>query len=197
MSISDHQLIKIALLDSVSDISKVNESQTPEELIELLYRRAKRSLIDQILQQVKTISPAFFEKLVIDLLIKMGYGGCREDAGRVVGGSYDEGIDGIITEDRLGLDIIYVQAKRWQQTVGRPEIQKFAGALQGKRARKGVFITTSEFSSEAILYASSIDTKIVLIDGEKLANMMIDFNVGVSPVRSFEIKRFDWDYFSR
>lgn len=195
MSIANHQLIKIALLDNISDIGVINISRTPEELIDLLYQGAKESLIDDILRHVKNISPSFFEKLVVDLLVKMGYGGCRDDAGRVVGKSYDEGIDGIINEDRLGLDIIYIQAKRWQSTVGRPEIQKFAGALQGKRARKGIFITTSEFSSEAILYASSIEINIVLIDGVKLANMMIDFNVGVSPTRSYEIKQLDSDYF--
>ncbi len=198
MSISkpEHQLFKIALLDCASDIEVIKGGNNPEELIDLLYQGAKKALIDEILQYVKTIPPDYFEKLVVDLLVKMGYGGSREEAGQVVGGSYDEGVDGIINEDRLGLDVIYIQAKRWRGTVGRPEIQKFAGALQGKRARKGVFITTSEFSSEAILYASSIDINIVLIDGLKLANMMIDFNVGVSPVRSFELKCLDMDYFN-
>jgi len=126
----------------------------------------------------------------------MGYGGSRKDAGRAIGKSGDEGIDGIIKEDRLGLDIIYIQAKRWDSTVGRPEIQKFAGALQGQRARKGIFITTSDFSRDAHDYASRIDSKIVLIDGEQLAQMLIDHNIGVAPVANYEIKRVDSDYFT-
>lgn len=126
----------------------------------------------------------------------MGYGGSRKDAGKAIGKTSDEGIDGIIKEDRLGLDIIYIQAKRWENTVGRPEIQKFAGALQGKRARKGVFITTANYSKEAIEYAGLIETKIVLIDGEQLAQLMIDHNVGVTPIQAFELKRNDMDYFA-
>ncbi len=134
---------------------------------------------------------------MVELLVKMGYGGSRKDAGQAIGRSGDEGIDGIIKEDRLGLDIIYVQAKRWGNTVvGRPEIHKFAGALQGQRARKGVFITTSAFSREAKDFASMIDTKIVLIDGEELAQLLIDHNVAVTPVRSYEVKRVDSDYFA-
>ena len=126
----------------------------------------------------------------------MGYGGSRQDAGRAIGKSADEGIDGIIKEDRLGLDIIYIQAKRWENTVGRPEIQKFAGALQGQRARKGIFITTASFSQQAEEYASQIENKIVLIDGERLAQLMIDNNLGVSPTITYEIKRIDSDYFT-
>jgi restriction system protein len=126
----------------------------------------------------------------------MGYGGSRQDAGRAIGGSGDEGIDGIIKEDRLGLDIIYIQAKRWENTVGRPEVQKFAGALQGQRARKGILITTSSFSKEAQDYASKIDSKIVLIDGEQLAQLMIDHSLGVSPMAAYEIKKIDTDYFT-
>jgi restriction system protein len=125
----------------------------------------------------------------------MGYGGSRRDAGRTVGRSGDGGIDGVIKEDRLGLDAIYLQAKRWEGTVGRPEIQKFAGALQGRRAKKGVFITTSSFTKEAEEYANTIETKIVLIDGERLTELMIDHNVGVSPIAAYEIKRLDSDYF--
>jgi len=125
----------------------------------------------------------------------MGYGGSRKEAGKAIGRSGDEGIDGIINEDRLGLDVIYVQAKRWQATVGRPEIQKFAGALQGHRAKKGVFITTSDFSREAGEYVAKIDSKIVLIDGEQLAQLMIDHNVGVTPITSYETKKVDSDYF--
>ena len=126
----------------------------------------------------------------------MGYGGSLRDAGQAVGKTADEGIDGIIKEDRLGLDIIYIQAKRWDNTVGRPEIQKFAGALQGKRAKKGVFITTSNFSREAQEYVSLIETKIVLIDGDQLAQFMIDNNVGVTPVQTYEVKKIDTDYFA-
>jgi restriction system protein len=126
----------------------------------------------------------------------MGYGGSRKDAGKAIGKSGDEGLDGIIKEDRLGLDIIYIQAKRWEATVSRPEIQKFAGALQGQRARKGIFITTSDFSREAHDYASRIDSKIILIDGDQLAQMLIDHNIGVTPVANYEIKRVDSDYFT-
>src|SRR2546422_122996 len=125
----------------------------------------------------------------------MGYGGTLRDAGAAIGRSGDEGIDGIIKEDRLGLDVIYMQAKRWESTVGRPEIQKFAGALQGQRAKKGIFITTSDFSKEALEYAARIDNKIILIDGEQLAQLMIDYNIGVTPVTTYEIKRIDSDYF--
>ncbi len=125
----------------------------------------------------------------------MGYGGSRRDAGRAIGRSGDEGIDGIINEDKLGLDVIYVQAKRWDATVGRPEIQKFAGALQGQRARKGVFITTSQFSRDAYEYAKLIDSKVILIDGERLSTLMVDHNVGVSLVGTYELKRVDSDYF--
>jgi restriction system protein len=126
----------------------------------------------------------------------MGYGGSRKDAGKAIGRTGDEGIDGIIKEDHLGLDNIYVQAKRWDAAVGRPEIQKFAGALQGQRARKGIFITTSEFSKEAHEYVSRIDSKIVLIDGKTLSRLMIDFGVGVTAVATYEVKKIDSDYFA-
>lgn len=126
----------------------------------------------------------------------MGYGGSLTDAGKAVGKSGDEGIDGIIKEDRLGLDIIYIQAKRWDNTVSRPEIQKFAGALQGQRAKKGIFITTSDFSREANDFVAKIESKIVLIDGQQLAQFMIDHNIGVTPVANYEIKRIDSDYFN-
>jgi restriction system protein len=125
----------------------------------------------------------------------MGYGGSRKEAGQAVGRTGDEGIDGIIKEDKLGLDIIYIQAKRWEANIGRTEIQKFAGALQGQRARKGIFITTSAFSKDALDYVNKIDSKIILIDGERLAELMIEHNVGVSPVASYEVKKIDSDYF--
>jgi len=141
-------------------------------------------------------SPAFFERLVVELLVQMGYGGSRRDAARAVGQTGDGGIDGIIDEDRLGLDTIYIQAKRWKESVGRPEIQKFVGALLGKHAKKGIFITTSSFSAEATKYVSEIDAKVILIDGKRLAEFMIDYNVGVTEVTSYQLKRIDSDYFN-
>ena len=173
-----------------------DDDATPEEEIEAAYQQLRESLAAELIETVKDCSPAFFEQLVIDLLVKMGYGGTRKDAGQAIGRSGDGGIDGIIKEDRLGLDIVYVQAKKWDNTVGRPEIQKFAGALQGQRARKGVFITTSEFSSAARDYVSLIDSKIVLIDGETLAQLMLDFDIGVTKVAVYELKRVDSDYFT-
>lgn len=169
---------------------------TPEEALYEAHERLRASLESELLQQVKTASPAFFERLVVDLLVRMGYGGSFRDAGQAVGKSGDGGIDGIIKEDRLGLDLIYIQAKRWEASVGRPEIQKFAGALQGHRARKGVFITTSTFSKDAIAYVEKIDSKIVLIDGPTLARHMVDNDVGVSLVTDYQVKRVDSDYFS-
>jgi len=169
---------------------------TPEEALEEAYDRLRRGLESELLQRVMGASPAFFERVVIDLLVKMGYGGSFRDAGQAIGKSGDGGIDGIIKEDRLGLDVIYVQAKRWEGSVGRPEIQKFAGALQGHRARKGVFITTSAFSKDAYEYVERIDSKIVLIDGATLTQFMVDSGVGVSLETSYEVKRVDSDYFS-
>lgn len=169
---------------------------TPEEALEEAYERLRGGLESELLQRVMSASPAFFERLVIDLLVRMGYGGSFRDAGQAIGRSGDGGIDGIIKEDRLGLDVIYVQAKRWESSVGRPEIQKFAGALQGHRARKGVFITTSAFSRDAHEYVERIDSKIVLIDGATLTRFMVDSSVGVSLVTSYEVKRVDSDYFS-
>jgi len=170
--------------------------ETPEESLEAAYQKVRHDLAAELLQTIKSGSPTFFERLVVDVLVKMGYGGTRQDAGKAVGRSGDDGIDGIIKEDRLGLDIIYIQAKRWENVVGRPEVQKFAGALQGHRAKKGIFITTSSFSKDAEDYVSRIDSKIVLIDGAMLAHLMIDHNVGVSPVAAYEIKKIDSDYFT-
>jgi len=178
-----------------SSSQDVEASQTPEEQIELAFLALRSSLGSEILSKLRASSPSFFENLVVELLVAMGYGGTRKDAGQAIGRSGDEGIDGIIKEDRLGLDTIYIQAKRWLQTVGRPEIQKFAGALQGFRAKKGIFITTSDFSREAIEYASRIESRIVLIDGEMLWNLMIDFGIGVSKTATYEIKKIDNDYF--
>jgi len=172
-----------------------NDEKTPEESLESAYQKVHKGLASELIQTVKNCSPEFFERLVVDVLIKMGYGGSRKEAGQAVGRSGDGGIDGIIKEDRLGLDIIYIQAKRWENTVGRPDVQKFAGALQGHRAKKGIFITTSGYSKEALDFVSRIDSKIVLIAGETLAQHMIDHNVGVSPVAAYEIKKIDSDYF--
>lgn len=171
------------------------QSRTPEEEIEAAYQMIHDSLAEELLRQVKSCSPGFFERLVVDVLVSMGYGGTRREAGKAIGKSGDEGIDGIINEDRLGLDVIYIQAKRWEGTVSRPEIQKFVGALHGQKARKGIFITTSDFSKQAIQYASNIENNVVLIDGETLAGLMIDHDVGTASVSSYEIKRIDSDYF--
>lgn len=174
----------------------VCQTKTPRELIHECYQDLRNALADDLLQQVSVKSPVFFEHLVLDLLVRMGYGGSREDAAQVVGKSGDEGIDGIIKEDRLGLDVIYIQAKRWKSNVGSPEIQGFIGALQLKGAHKGIFITTSSFTPAAKDTAQKIGNRIVLIDGMQLAQLMIDFNVGVSVETNYEVKRVDQDYFS-
>ena len=173
----------------------LSPTATPEEVIELAHQGLREQLGQELLARILSCSPSFFEQLVVELLVKMGYGGSRRDAGERIGQTGDGGIDGIIKEDRLGLDTIFIQAKRWQGTVGRPEIQKFVGALQGQRARKGVFITTSNYTAEAVDYVSRIDTKVVLIDGKQLATLMIDFDVGVSVAASYIVKRVDSDYF--
>ncbi|MEB2333515.1 MAG: restriction endonuclease [Anaerolineaceae bacterium] len=172
------------------------EESTPEEILDGAYQEIRDNLALEVLENVMSCSPAFFERLVVELLVAMGYGGSRRDAARAVGQTGDEGIDGIIDEDRLGLDTIYIQAKKWANNVGRPEIQKFVGALAGKRARKGIFITTSSFSSDAVRYASDIDTKVILIDGKRLAELMMDYNIGVNEVTTYKLKRIDSDYFS-
>lgn len=180
-----------------SDASTVTaeEAQTPEEQIEQAYETLRENLAGELLQQLKSASPSFFEKVVVDVLVRMGYGGSLKDAGQAIGRSGDEGIDGVINEDRLGLDSIYIQAKRWEGTVSRPEIQKFAGALQGKRATKGVFITTSDFSEGSRDFASNISSKIILIDGNQLADLMIEYGVGVSTIVTYELKKLDSDFF--
>ncbi|MHC4738590.1 MAG: restriction endonuclease [Planctomycetota bacterium] len=176
---------------------KIDEDglQTPEEDMGIAYEELNQNLAQELLDKIKDSSPIFFEILVIELLVKMGYGGSRKDAGQAVGRSGDEGIDGVIKEDRLGLETIYIQAKRWENNVSRPEVQKFAGALQGQRAKKGIFITTSAFTKEAMQYASKIENKIVLIDGERLSQLMIEHNIGVSTTASYEVKKIDTDYF--
>jgi len=176
--------------------SEIQDSQTPEELLENAYLQVRRQIESELLALIKSNAPEFLERVVVDLVVRMGYGGSRKDAGEALGRSGDEGIDGIIKEDPLGLDIIYLQAKRWEGTVGRPEIQKFAGALQGQRARKGIFITTSTFSADALEYASRIDAKIILIDGPRLTKLMFDHGVGVATASNYEVKRIDSDYFT-
>lgn len=178
------------------DIEEPTSFITPEENLENSHQTLRSELGSEILTTIKSCSPDFFEQLIIDLLVIMGYGGSRKEAGEVIGRSGDEGIDGIIKEDSLGLDIIYLQAKKWENVIGRPEIQKFAGALQGQRAKKGIFITTSWFSKEALEYIKGIEVKIILIDGVQLVDLMIDHNVGVSVETIYELKRIDSDYFS-
>jgi restriction system protein len=171
--------------------------QTPEEALEDSYQNIRRSLAQELLDKITTLSPSFFEKSVVELLVKMGYGGSMKDAGKAIGKSGDEGIDGTIKEDKLGLDIIYIQAKRWQSgnVVGRPEIHKFVGALAGQGAKKGIFITTSSFTKDALEFVPRNETKIVLIDGFQLAQLMIDYNLGVTVQHTYEIKKIDSDYF--
>ncbi|MFN8259129.1 MAG: restriction endonuclease [Bacteroidales bacterium] len=174
----------------------VNE-QTPEENLDKAYQRIRKSLATELLNKVVELTPAFFERLVVELLVKMGYGGSIKDAGKALGKSGDEGIDGTIKEDKLGLDIIYIQAKRWKpgNVVGRPEIQKFVGALAGQGAKKGIFMTTSNFTKEALEYTPRNETKIVLIDGEQLAQLMIDCSLGCTTQQIYELKKIDSDYF--
>ncbi|TMQ30672.1 MAG: restriction endonuclease [Nitrospirae bacterium] len=170
--------------------------ETPEETLQKSYESIRGDLASQIVQRIGANSPQFFERMVVDLMVAMGYGGSRADAGKSIGGSGDEGIDGIIKEDRLGLDLVYLQAKRWEGTVGRPEVHKFVGALHGKRAKKGVFITTSKFSDDAKNYVETIDPKVILIDGRMLAELMIDHGLGTTTTATFQVKRIDSDYFT-
>ena len=169
--------------------------QTPTDQLEQAYESIERDLVEDLLDMVKRQSPAFFEHLVVDLLVRMGYGGSFENSAQVTQYTNDNGIDGIIYEDKLGLDKIYIQAKRWENQVGRPKIQEFAGELSGQNANKGVFITTSSFSKEAREFVKIITQKIVLIDGSELAKYMIEYNVGVSTKKVYEVKRIDNDYF--
>jgi restriction system protein len=170
--------------------------ETPEERFEASFRQLQSSLASDVLETVKRASPAFFERLVVKLLVAMGYGGSVEDAGNAVGRAGDDGIDGIIKEDKLGLDIVYVQAKKWSDTpVGRPAVQAFAGSLEGHRARKGIVMTTSAFTNEAREYVQRIEKKIVLIDGKRLAELMIEYDVGVAVAKAYTLKKIDTDFF--
>jgi restriction system protein len=186
-----HRITPVSIEKTEND-----QHNTPEEDLESAHEKIRDGLASEVMEKIKTCSPSFFERLVVDVIVKMGYGGTRQDAGKAIGKSGDGGVDGIIKEDKLGLDTIFIQAKRWENTVGRPEIQKFVGALTGQKAKKGLFISTSDFSREAIDYVSRIDTKIVLIDGETLAQLMIDHNVGVSTINTYELKKVDQDYFA-
>lgn len=171
------------------------ETATPEERIDAAYRELRQALIAEVRDRISSISPTAFEDLVLDVLHAMGYGDGTEGSRLRTGTSGDAGIDGVIREDRLGLDIVYVQAKRWEATVGRPVVQGFVGALQGARASKGIIFTASAFSSEAQQYAASVSPRVVLVDGERLAALMIDYNVGVSDRETYAVKRVDSDYF--
>jgi restriction system protein len=173
----------------------VQTTATPEETIEAVITELNNNLATEILSYLKDTSSNYFEQIVVEVLVKMGYGGSRKEAGEVVGKSGDAGIDGIIKEDKLGLDAIYIQAKKWENPVSRPEIQKFVGALQGRRARKGIFITTSYFTKESIQYVETIESNVILIDGERFANLMIENEVGVSTINTYNVRRIDSDYF--
>lgn len=181
--------------DDAVEEKETDTDKTPQELLESGYQKIKKSLSDELLTMVKQSSPRFFEKLIVELLLAMGYGGSRKDAGQAVGQSGDGGIDGIIKEDKLGLDVIYLQAKRWENVVGSKEIRNFVGSLVGQKATKGVFITTSGFTKDALEYIKSITHKVILIDGEMLTNLMIENNIGVSRVSSYDVKKIDSDYF--
>jgi restriction system protein len=169
--------------------------ETPQDVLDSAYRQINQDLEDELLQTVRAATPAFFEHLVVDLLVAMGYGGSQKEAGKAVGKSGDDGIDGIIKEDRLGLDAVYIQAKRWEAPVGRPQVQAFVGSLEGHRARKGVFITTSQFSNEAKEYVDRIEKRIVLIDGKQLVRLMVEVGMGVTDVATYRVKKLDRDYF--
>ena len=175
------------------------ETKTPLEKLEESYQYIERELASELLDKIRANTWQFFEDLVVDLMVKMGYGGSRNTAGESIKRTNDEGIDGIINEDKLGLDVIYLQAKLWKEetTIGRPEVQKFVGALHGQRAKKGVFITTSSFSKGAIDYVKSIDPKVILLDGKTLTSLMIEYNVGTTPVETYQIKKIDLDYFEK
>jgi restriction system protein len=180
---------------TVTPPSAIETKSTPEEALEHSYQILRDALVNELLEAVKNGTPAAFEKIVVDLLVAMGYGGSVEDAGRVVGKSGDGGIDGIIKQDKLGLDFLYVQAKRWKDVVGSQEIMKVSGSLTKKHANRGVFMTTSRFSKDALEYVEEMPQRIILIDGKQLASLMIEHNVGVAPARAYTLKRLDQDYF--
>jgi restriction system protein len=179
----------------VDEQETADTEETPVETLERVQRELDSSLSADLLQRIKSAPPAFFERLVVDLLLAMGYGGSHADAGKTIGKSGDGGLDGVINEDRLGLDVVHIQAKRWEASVGRPVVQAFAGSLEGVRARKGVLITTSSFSNDAREYIRHIEKRIVLVDGSTLASLLIQHNVGVAVESAYTIKKVDQDYF--
>ena len=185
---------KLSQLEKKEKGKQEEAERTPQEILEANYQYLRAELAHELLERTKKGSPRFFEKLVLDLLVAMGYGGSREDVEHV-GRIGDGGIDGTIKEDKLGLDVVYVQAKRWEGTVGRPVVQGFAGSLEGQRAKKGILVTTSKFAQEAKEYTDRIEKKIVLIDGEQLAHLMVDHGVGVADVATYTVKKVDYDYF--
>jgi len=194
----DFQAAKKTTTEEVGQTSQEQEdvTETPEELLASEYVKLRKQVEAELLTRVKACPPEFFERLVVRLLTTIGYGGSLADAGRAVGKAGDGGIDGVIKEDKLGLDLLYIQAKRWDATiVGRPEIQKFVGALHGRKAKKGIFMTTSTFSKDAREYAESLDTKVILIDGARLSELMFEYGIGVATVNTYEIKRIDSDFF--
>jgi restriction system protein len=170
-------------------------TDTPEEAIEKSYKALRNEIVEEILVRLKSCSPAFFEQIVVQLVVRMGYGGSLKDAGQAVGKSHDGGIDGVIKQDKLGLDVVYLQAKRWENTVGRRDVQQFAGALAGQQANRGVFITTSDYSSEAVAYAKQVAAKIILINGRQLAEYMFDHDLGVTSTLMLSLKKIDSDFF--
>jgi restriction system protein len=183
--------------ESIAGVSPhpASTEETPQDTLERVQRQLNAELATELVERLKKGSPSFFERMVVDLLLRMGYGGSREDAGKTIGRSGDGGLDGVINEDQLGLDVVYIQAKRWENSVGRPIVQAFAGSLEGARARKGVMITTSSFTNDARSYVRQIEKRIVLIDGAHLASLMIQHNVGVALEATYEVKRVDLDYF--
>ncbi len=180
---------------SEENINEIEQGKTPEELLDYSFQKLKDELALELIERIKNCSPVFFERLVIDLLIKMGYGGSRKEAGQIIGKSGDGGIDGIIKEDKLGLDTIYVQAKKWENTVPVGQVRDFAGSLLSKKAKKGIFISTSNYPKGAYEFVASIEPKIVLIDGKELAELMIQHNVGMATKSIYELKKLDLDYF--
>lgn len=183
--------------DSGRLVNAAAPNETPEELLASGYLGLRKQLESDVLTRLKLCSPDFFEKLVVRLLTTMGYGGSLTDAGRAIGKTADGGVDGVIKEDKLGLELLFIQAKRWDSNVvGRPEIQKFVGALHGQKAKKGIFLTTSSFSKEARDYAVGLDDRrVILIDGTQLAELMFDYGIGVSTINSYVVKRIDSDFF--
>lgn len=205
--IDSHFLLQFDEFQKFANVSKgketvseeeVEDPKTPEDRIAQGYREFKNSLASDLIEQIMLMSPDFFEKLVVDLLVAMGYGGSRSDAGNVVGKSGDDGVDGIIKEDKLGLEEIYIQAKRWNNgnAVSSVDVRNFIGSLTIKGAKKGVFITTSQFTKNAIGVAEQPNMKVVLIDGAKLVDLMIEYNLGVSNYEEYIIKKIDYDYFT-